>query len=242
MPYNSVDVTTNYFLPGRLGGDHAIKAGYLWRTMDGWYSRHWGGNAVARYNYGQPYSARLYRDSTTEPYNNVQAGYLQDTFTRNRLSLNLGIRWDHQTDEAKPTTVPASPFQGQPTMNGTVFNFLPAVNFPGAKDGVAWNDFAPRVSLTYDLTGDARNVLKASFAQYYGQRMTGDLASTLNTIGAAYVEYPWRDLNSDGFVQANEVDTRTLLGSGGQYNRADPASTVSPNKIDPGLKNDRTDE
>ena len=36
MPFNSVDVTTNYFLPGKMGGDHAIKAGYLWRTMDGW--------------------------------------------------------------------------------------------------------------------------------------------------------------------------------------------------------------
>ena len=27
-PANSVDVTTNYFLPGTLGGDHSFKAGY----------------------------------------------------------------------------------------------------------------------------------------------------------------------------------------------------------------------
>jgi hypothetical protein len=242
MPYNSVDLTTNYFRPGMLGGDHAIKAGYRWRTMDGWYSRHWGGNAVARYNYGAPYSTRIYRDSTTDPYTATQSAYVQDAYTRNRLSINLGFRWDRQDDWARPTNVPASPFQGQVTMNGTTFTFLPAVTFPGAQGGVIWNNFAPRVSVTYDVAGNGKNVVKASFGQYYGQRMTGDLSSTLNTIGAAYAEFPWKDLNGDGFVQANEVDTSRLLGYGGQYNPADPAQIVSPNRIDPNLKNDRTDE
>jgi hypothetical protein len=242
MPYNSVDVTTNYFLPGKLGGDHSIKAGYLWRTMAGWYSRHWGGNAVARFSYGQPYSARMYRDSTTYPYNHVQSGYIQDTFTRNRLSVNLGLRWDHQSDEAIATSVPASPFQGQVTMNGTIFTYLPAVSFPGAQDGVAWNNFAPRIALTYDLTGSGKNVVKASFAQYYGQRLTGDLSSTLNTIGAAYVEFPWTDKSKDGFIQSNEIDVSRVITFGGQYNPANPAQTVSPNVVDSNMKNDRSDE
>src|SRR5262249_31045638 len=48
-PTNSVDATTNYFLPGTLGGDHAIKAGYRWRSAHSVSLNHYGGNAVARF-------------------------------------------------------------------------------------------------------------------------------------------------------------------------------------------------
>ena len=34
-PTQSIDVTTSYFLPATLGGDHAFKVGYRWRTARG---------------------------------------------------------------------------------------------------------------------------------------------------------------------------------------------------------------
>ena len=39
-PVNSVTVNANYFLPGRLGGDHAFKLGGYWRDNDGDNSTH----------------------------------------------------------------------------------------------------------------------------------------------------------------------------------------------------------
>ena len=242
MPSNSVNLTTSYFLPGTWGGDHSIKAGYTWKAADGSNTTHYGGNVVARFNNGVPYSGRFYRDAAVDPFLNAQSAYVQDTYTRSRLTINLGLRWDRQDDSVRPTNVPASPFQDQLTMNGTPFTYLPAVNFPGADGGVIWNNFAPRLGIIYNVTGNGKNVLKASFSQYYGQRGEGDLSSTLNTIGSSYVEFPWTDLNHDGFVQANEVNTSKLITSGGQYNPANPAQTVSPNKIDQNIKNDRTDE
>ena len=49
-PTQSIDVTTSYFLPATLGGDHAFKVGYRWRTARGESISHTGGNAVARYS------------------------------------------------------------------------------------------------------------------------------------------------------------------------------------------------
>lgn len=241
-PIDGVNLTTNYFLPGKWGGDHAFKAGYNWRSTDALTLIHWGGNAEAMFTNGVSTYARMYRDDTIDPRLNQQSAYIQDTYTHNRFTANLGLRWDRQADSVGPSNVPASPFEGQLTLNGTPFTYLPAVNFPGVNTGIVWNNFAPRLGLTYNATGNSKNVLKASFAQYYGQRADGALASPLNTIGNDYVEYAWTDLNHDGFIQANEINTAKIITYGGQYNPANPAQTVSPNQVDPNIKNQRTDE
>ena len=48
-PTHSIDATISYFLPATLGGDHAFKVGYRWRTARGETIAHTGGNAQARY-------------------------------------------------------------------------------------------------------------------------------------------------------------------------------------------------
>ena len=96
-------------------------------------------------------------------------------------------------------TVPANPFF--PTL-------MPAVDFPGADAGVVWNDFSPRLGMTYDLTGDGRNVLSSSYSTYYGQMAPGQLSSELAATGAVFVRYPWNDANGDGFVQVHGSQLR----------------------------------
>ena len=91
-PTNSLDVASNYFLPGALGGDHALKFGYRWRSAHSTSLNHRGGFIVARYNRGVPDSADIYRDGNAVSHLDTHAFYLQDTFTRNRLTLNLGFR------------------------------------------------------------------------------------------------------------------------------------------------------
>ena len=85
----------------------------------------------------------------------------------------FGLRWDRQNDEVKAVSVGAHAFQGQPTLDGTPFNLFPAIDVPTVSVGVVWNTVAPRLGLTYDLTGDARNVIKASYAVYFDQRAAG---------------------------------------------------------------------
>ncbi len=64
-PTNSVDVTTSYFLPGALGGDHAFKAGYRWRTAHSTSLNHRGGNTYARFTNGVANSAEMWRDGNS---------------------------------------------------------------------------------------------------------------------------------------------------------------------------------
>jgi hypothetical protein len=118
------------------------------------------------------------------------------------------------------------------------------VSFPGIDSGVVFNNLAPRLGMTYDLTGNGRNVLKASFAQYYDQLSPGQISGALNPIGSvvATIQFPWTDLNGDKLVQASEVNTSKTLSFGGGYNPANPAQTTSPNQVDPHLKNSRADE
>ena len=119
--------------PGTLGGDHALKAGFRYRTAKEHSELHVGGNTQAQFNSpaGQPltvaFDATLYRDSITEYMLRTAAAYVQDTYTRNRLTLKLGLRWDRQWNEALPSSVPAHPFAPQ---------WLPAVTFNGADGGV----------------------------------------------------------------------------------------------------------
>ena len=111
-PTNSVDVTTNYFLPGALGGDHALKVGYRWRNAHSVSLNHYGGNAVARFTNGIANSVDIYRDGNSVSHLDTQALYFQDTYTVSRLTLNLGLRWDRQDDAALAAVVPAARWRG----------------------------------------------------------------------------------------------------------------------------------
>ena len=240
-PTTSVDVTTSYFLPATLGGDHAFKVGYRWRTARGESISHTGGNAVARYanstttcpDIAAGCNADFFRDGHTNFNLSTNAIYAQDTFTVKRFTLNLGVRWDRQTDEALAAEVPANPLIPQ---------IMPAINFPGLDSGVVWNDISPRLGMTYDITGTGKSVARASYSMYFGQMAPGQLAGELISIGQVNVRYPWADLNADTFVQANEIQIVANPTKSAAFDPNNPTSFLSPGQVDPNLKNDRTRE
>ena len=233
-PTNSLDVVSTYFLPATAGGDHSFKFGYRWRSAHSTSLNHRGGFIDARFTNGVANSADIWRDQYSESHLDTHAFYAQDTFTRNRLTLNLGFRVDRQDDDAAPGRVPENPFFPQ---------LMPAIDFPGIDAGVVWTDFSPRIGATYDLTGDGRTVFSSSFATYYGQMSPGQLSSQLAATGAVFVRYPWTDTNGDTFVQPNEVNTSVpFLSKSNAYDPANPANALAPAVIDPDIKNDRTRE
>ena len=159
---------------------------------------------------------------------------MQDTFTRNRFTLNLGFRVDRQDDSQVAGRVPENPFF--PTL-------MPAIEFPGVDAGIVWTDFSPRIGATYDVQGDGRTVVSSSYATYYGQMSPGQLSSQLAATGAVFVRYPWTDANGDEFVQPSEVNTSVpFLSKSDAYDPANPANAFAPAVIDPNIQNDRTRE
>ncbi len=63
---------------------------------------------------------------------------------------------------------------------------------------MAFNNFSPRLGLTYDLSGNGKTVARANYARYYGQVGNGGVAGTINPVGTTTLRYPWVDANGDG--------------------------------------------
>jgi hypothetical protein len=160
--------------------------------------------------------------------------YVQDTYTRGRFTGQFGVRYDRNHDQALAASIEANPLAGP---------WLPAINFPGADPGVIFNNFSPRLGLTYDLQGTGKTVAKANYARYYGQIGTGGVAGTINPVAQTTLRYPWVDLDHDKVADAGEISlSANPQSTTGNWSAANPANTVSANSIDPNLKNDSTDE
>jgi carboxypeptidase family protein/TonB-dependent receptor-like protein len=252
-PVQSVDVNLNYFMPGRAGGDHAFKIGGHWRDAFSFSQGHYGGFATARFQ-GNDTSvdcaalaaanpgavtrwcqADLRRDNQTQYDLLNWSAYVQDTLTHGRATLQLGLRWDYYHDQALASSVVANPLFPE---------WLPAINFAGGDPKVIFNNFSPRVGITYDITGNGKTIAKANYARYYGQVGTGGVSFQVNPVTAASVRFPWTDANGDKVIQANEVLTgqANVLNFTGNYDPANPTLLGTKNTVDPNLRNDATDE
>jgi Carboxypeptidase regulatory-like domain len=230
-PVNSLTFNSNYFMPGKFGGDHAIKFGGYWRDSNTTSITHTGGFATLRYPTGLANdcsllatgcAADLSRDGYSVYDLKNYAAYVQDTITHGRVTLQLGVRYDYNKDVVQAASIVANPLAGP---------WLPGINFPGADPGVAFNNFSPRVGLTYDLSGSGKTIARANYARYYGQ------------VGNGVVRWPWVDANHNGVADAGEVQVGpngALIT--GNWSPSNPAATVSTNSVDPNLKNDTTDE
>ncbi len=202
-PATSVALTTNYFRPATLGGDHSFKIGYNLRDTPSTSTTVYGGDVTAQTRNSAPERARFWRSSATDYAMSTHSVFAQDTYTRNKLTLTAGIRWDRQDDEARASSVESNPLIPQ---------WLPGIDFQGADAGVTFSNWSPRLGVAYDLFGDGRTVVRSSFAVYYGQIGPGGLSGTLNPVSAASISFPWNDANGDRFVQLNEVTLHALRG------------------------------
>jgi len=86
--------------------------------------------------------------------------YIQDTWSiGKRLTLNLGLRFGHQ----RGTVLEQLEDEGPITIGDVTFTRSVTEPFTPIK----WTTLAPRLGLVYDLTGDSKTLLKASYSRYY---------------------------------------------------------------------------
>ena len=83
--------------------------------------------------------------------------YAQDTWTVDRLTLNVGLRIDRF--ESLSDT-----FRTGTSLPGG--RFIQARKAPRFEQGPFWTDYSPRISVVYDLFGDARTALKFSMNKF----------------------------------------------------------------------------
>jgi hypothetical protein len=121
------------------------------------------------------YSERLNRDLGI---------YIQDSWRINRLTANLGLRWE---------TLNAQVNAGRSGAG----RWVPERSFDEIRNVPSWNDFAPRMALVYDLFGNGRTAIKYSLNRYNLSRTTG-IAAAYNPLLSQTATLPWRDVNGNG--------------------------------------------
>jgi hypothetical protein len=224
-PWHMVNVDGNYFVPG-MGGQHEFKFGFGYRKNPARTTTTYAGNQVPGIdNGGGDTVAQIWRQRNVAFTENAWSGYFGDTFTKDRLTLSAGVRYDYQHAKNKASTAAANPLFPE---------ILPELVYDGSGPEITWKDFSPRVSLSYALNQSRKTVARASYARYAGQLFPNDV-TVANPVGGyyTYIAYRWHDANADHFVSKDEV----LLNEGILYytgvDPANPTATVSPNRIDP---------
>ena len=191
-PQTVANLDGNYFTSG-MGGNHEFKFGFGYRHVEVDSNSIYGGDArvVGNIFNGVSY-AQLFRDRIASYESDYTSLYLSDTFTKDRLTVNLGLRYDHQTSGNLPTSATGHPL---------IPNSLPSLDFDGGGTGASWDNISPRIGFTYALNESRKTVLRANYAKYASQISTGD-GTFDNPIGSvSYLAYYWNDANSDRVVQ-----------------------------------------
>jgi carboxypeptidase family protein/TonB-dependent receptor-like protein len=112
--------------------------------------------------------------------------YAQDRWTRNRLTLNLGVRSDFLNAFIEPQSLPAGPF-------------VTARDFPGLNNIPNWKDISPRLGMSYDLFGNGKTAVKVNVGRYMIGEGIITFTRLVNPVTAAVpnVTRTWHDDNRD---------------------------------------------
>jgi hypothetical protein len=112
---------------------------------------------------------QYFGDSTRHTYENNFGFYAQDSYRlTSRLTLNYGLRWDYfgvigEKNNLMSNITSVSPATGTGTFT------LTQVGQPGLSQlyNPNYRNFAPRVSLAWDVTGQGKSVLRAGYGIFF---------------------------------------------------------------------------
>lgn len=236
-----------FFNTGNLGHELKVGFGHLYTQGDSIFG--WGGDGSPIGDSG-PLAAKtqafknatcsdevdcvaITRDSGLRAEALYWNAFIGDTMTWDRLTINVGVRWDKQYGRNLPRFTAA---------NATFPEALPDINYAGdAERQFTWDDFQPRAGITYAIGQNRNTLVKASYARYTGTLGTGTVGLT-NPLGyPSYIYYAWTDANTDNLAQPGEIDLSRLYYA--RYVDPDnPGDTSSPSRFDPNLSAPQTDE
>ena len=149
-PQKTINVDANWFR-----GRHEVRFGGAWRRVDDVTDFSWGGGVI---NFEVPdlgpggYIMAIFRPYIQENFANYNYLYANDTITWNRLTLNVGLRFDHTTNSVREGDVPA---------HQLVPDLMPAYTSPALDNVVTWNSVSPRFGLSYALD-EKRKTIRSS--------------------------------------------------------------------------------
>jgi len=210
-----------------LGGNHEFKAGvdHLWTWVDDGYVAPEAGSAYQlRFNNGVPFQIATTNAPLKGPNHGSYLGvYGQDSWTfSRRVTLNLGIRIEHDTAYAPAQCHEASPFAA-----AQCFDEIRLVTF---------NSLAPRAHLAFDVMGDGKTVLKGGYGRFNQLRELEPDLTAVNLNVIATTIWDWHDNNGNKLYESGEVD---LDPNGPDF---DSVAGTTLGVVNPNEKQPKTDE
>lgn len=234
-PAHDVTIDANYYREQLLGGDHEFKFGFEYKTSS-LHSFSSYGNGVFIIDNDQTTpggpltSGTLQAIHQTDGHStlNRTSVYATDTFRKNRLTLNLGLRFDKQDGTNGASSIPGVPGFEQ---------FVGPLDFAGNDPGVVFNDWSPRIGATYDLTGDGKTIVRGNFARYYDTFNSAFVRTQNPTYFYNGAAFTYTNLNGDRTITPNELTSEPSYFGGLNGPTFDLNAYLAQRLIDPDLKN-----
>ena len=223
----------NYVFRGSMSyvsGSHNFKVGFDTRHAEENHGLSTVQSAVRLdlFTATTPYQVTQFSSPFTSNQTSNESGiYAQDQWTIDRLTLNLGVRFDHLNAyvpaQELPDYAPAPRFVPAPVVERID-------NLPN------YNDISPRLGFAYDLSGNGRTALKGSLGRYVLALGT-TIAQSLNPMEAIVTETnrSWADANANLWPDC-ELEN---FGANGECGAVRNPEFGDPSKVilraDPGL-------
>jgi hypothetical protein len=206
------------YVPTRfLGGRHSFKVGYHLQQRDnsGARPRNQAGDYALLFDAGVPAEFEA-NNAPVDPTNwdNISSVYGTDQWrVGDKVTLNLGLRWDQQHSFV-------------PEQSRDAGQFAPAATFTRV-EVLRYGHLAPRAAAAWDVTGSGKTVVKATYGWFNVENI---ISADYNLNSPSSVRYRWRDLNGNRNYDPGEVNLDT--------NGSDFISTSSTanNILNPNLK------
>ena len=183
--------------------------------------------------------------------------YVTDSFTMaKRLSFNLGLRFERSWGWFPSGTKylsgnPLSIFVGEALLSPYLTAFYPDYfpagfnpwdQFTMSEMGgiISWNALSPRAGLAFDIWGNTKTILKASYARY-ADALSHRYFLPINPLYPRSYSFYWRDANGDDQFDTEDefelpsLDYRFLSGSFVRNRVADAIKAPSTEEISIGL-------
>ena len=151
--------------------------------------------------------------------------YAQDQWTLGNVTLNLGVRYDGLNAYNPAQTRPGG-------------RFLGPVSFNEVKNVPSWKDISPRIGGAWDVFGNGRTAIKASFGRYVNYETTG-LTKLTNPANAlvAHTTRQWNDSlfgvgdpRTGNYVPDCDLNNRQINGECGAFDNANFGTAVITTK------------